>query len=361
MVNELISTIINRLRKDNVPINWYSGKRILVTGGAGFIGSWLVESLTQIGAIVYVVDNLWRGSLTNLTQENGDYTIPMTEQFILGDLDEYNVTFAACKKSKAEIVFHLADIVAGIDYVFANEPFLFRSNLLINSNVMTAAHEADIQTIVYLGTACSYPKNLQQKPGRTPLVEEDVYPANPESSYGWSKLIGEYELELLAKHSDMQVGTLRLHNVYGPRAILSTNRSQVIPSLIRKAIRYPQEDFVVWGSGKQSRDFVYVGDVIDAILRMPLKGLGKGAIQIATAKETNVAELAEMIVKISGKKIPIKFDTTKPEGDFARSGNYNKAKQLLGWEVFTPIENGLVQTYDWAFNQISNNRINFDG
>jgi GDP-D-mannose 3',5'-epimerase len=319
-----------------------------------------VEALTRLGAVVYVVDNLWRGSLHNLTRENGEYTIPLKEQFIFGDLRDNNVALAACKKAEAEVVFHLADIVAGIDYVFSNEPFLFRSNLLINTNLFNAAHESNIQKIVYLGTACSYPKHLQQAPDRIPLVEEDVYPANPESAYGWSKLMGEYELDLLANYFDMEVGTLRLHNVYGPRAILSPKRSQVIPSLIRKAIRYPLEDFVVWGSGQQSRDFVYVGDVIDAILRMPLKGLGKGTIQIGTAKETSVAELAEMIVRISDKKIPIVFDTTKPEGDLGRSGNYNKAKQLLGWEVFTPIEEGLVKTYDWAYQQIKNNRVNFD-
>jgi GDP-D-mannose 3', 5'-epimerase len=357
MEHELILTAINRLLQDGIPINWYAGKRILVTGGAGFIGSWLVEILTEIGAVVYVIDNLWRGSIRNLTKDNGKPTIPLDEQFIFGNLLDYEVTLAALKKANTEIVFHLADIVAGVDYVFANEPFIFRSNLIINSNVIAAAHELNIQKLVYLGTACSYPKNLQQDSRRIPLVEDDVYPANPESAYGWSKLMGEYELELLSKYSDLGVGILRLHNVYGPRASLSPNRSQVIPSLIRKAIRYPEEDFVVWGSGKQSRDFVFVGDVIDAILRIPFLGLGMGVIQIGTAKETSVAELAEIIVRISGKNIPIKFDKTKPEGDFGRSGNYSKAKQLLGWEVFTPVEDGLIKTYDWAYDQIINNHV----
>jgi GDP-D-mannose 3', 5'-epimerase len=360
MTNKLISTVISRLMKDDIPINSYSGRRILVTGGAGFIGSWLVDALTQIGAEVYVVDNLWRGSLSNLTLETGTSTIPFENQFIFGDLKNYDVVLAACKKAQPEILFHLADIVAGIDYVFANEPFLFRSNLLINSNVIAAVRELNIQKIVYLGTACSYPKKLQQKQDRGPLVEGDVYPADPESAYGWSKLIGEYELDLLAKHSEIQTGILRLHNVYGPRSVLSPKRSQVIPSLIRKVIRYPLEDFIVWGSGKQSRDFVFVGDVIDAILRLSLKGLGKGTIQIGTAKETCVSELAETIVRISGKKIAIKYDTTKPEGDFGRSGSYEKAKQLLGWDVSTPIESGLEQTYEWAYEQINKNPLDYD-
>jgi GDP-D-mannose 3',5'-epimerase len=360
MQSSLISKILERLTQENLALEWYSGKRILVTGGAGFIGSWLVEALVRLGADVYIVDNLWRGSLENFKREDGSSWIPLSDHFFLGDLQEYHIALSACIKSKPDIIFHLADIVAGIDYVFANEPFLFRANNLINSNLFTAAKEAGVLRLVYLGTACSYPKKLQEKPGGIPLVEDQVYPADPESAYGWSKLMGEYEIELLAKYSDMQVGILRLQNVYGPRAILSKKRSQVIPSLIRKAVRYPEEDFIVWGSGKQARDFVFVGDVIDAILRLTLKGMDKGPIQIGTAQETTVAELASKIVAISGKDIPIIFDNGKPEGDGGRSGNFNKARLLLGWDVFTPLEDGLKQTYDWAALQIKNHKVNFE-
>jgi nucleoside-diphosphate-sugar epimerase len=205
----------------------------------------------------------------------------------------------------------LADIVAGIDFVFANEPFLYHANVLINTNVYTAVREVGIRNVVYLGTACSYPRSLQEKPGGLPLMEHQVYPADPESAYGWSKLLGEYEAGLLARHSNLNVGILRLHNVYGPRALLTKKRSQVIPSLIRKAIRYPEEGFLVWGSGKQARDFVFVGDVVDAVLRLPLRGMGQGPIQIGTARQTTVAELASLIVEISGKEIRVEFDETK--------------------------------------------------
>jgi GDP-D-mannose 3', 5'-epimerase len=183
-----------------------------------------------------------------------------------------------------------------------------------------------------------------------------MYPADPESAYGWSKLMGEYEADLLANEGSMRVGILRLQNVYGPRSILSIKRSQVIPSLIRKAIRYPEEEFIVWGSGKQARDFVFVADVIDALLRLPLKGMDRGPIQIGTGHETTVAQLSSMIVGISGKEIPINFDLEKPEGDGGRSGNFEKAKRILGWDVFTPLENGLKETYNWAYEQICNNQ-----
>ena len=360
MKNTLVDTVLERLSAEKINLDWYNGKRCLVTGGAGFIGSWLVEALVKLGAEVHVVDNLWRGSLDNLVDEDGRPWICIEEQFSYGDLREYHTALSACLRAKPDIVFHLADIVAGIDFVFANEPFLFRANLLINTNMFTAVQEAEIENLIYLGTACSYPQVLQTMAGGVPLIEEQAFPANPESAYGWSKLIGEYEAELLAKHSNINVGILRLHNVYGPRGLLSLKRSQVIPSLIRKAVRYPEEDFVVWGSGRQARDFVFVGDVVDAILRLLLKGMGQGAIQIGTAQETSIARLAAIIADVSGKDIPIRFDTTRPEGDVGRSGNYNKARQLLNWQVFTPLEEGLRQTYTWAYDQIKNKNINLD-
>ena len=361
MSSPLVTAVIERLLRQEVDIHWYSGKSILVTGGAGFIGSWLVEAFSRLGARVYVVDNLWRGSLENFKKEDSSSWISLSDQFLLGDLREYHVALSACMKAKPDIVFHLADVVAGIDFVFANEPFLYRANVLINTNMYTAIQEAGIKNLVYLGTACSYPRRLQEKPGGVPLVEDQVYPADPESAYGWSKLLGEYEAELLARNTDLNVGILRLHNVYGPRSLLSKKRSQVIPSLIRKAVRHPEEDFIVWGSGRQARDFVFVGDVIDALLRLPLKGMGKGPIQIGTATETTVAELASTIVQISGKPIRIKFDTTKPEGDGGRSGSYEKAKQILGWDVFTPLRTGLEQTYSWAHDQIRDHKVDLEG
>ncbi|MCE9647505.1 MAG: NAD-dependent epimerase/dehydratase family protein [Chloroflexi bacterium] len=361
MANLLISGIIKRLKAEELPLDWYSGKRILVTGGAGFIGSWLVESLVRLGADVFVVDNLWRGSLENLRKSESDYWIPIADRFILGDLTENHVALSSLLVSKPDLVFHLADIVAGIDFVFSNERFIYRTNMLINTNVYHAVQQAGVGNLVYLGTACSYPQKLQEKPGREPLVESQVYPADPESAYGWSKLLGEYEAELLARTTDVNLGILRLHNVYGPRALLSKKRSQVIPSLIRKAVRHPDEEFIVWGSGNQARDFVYVGDVVDALLRVPLRGMGVGVIQIGTAKETTVAELASLVVKASKKNIPIRFDETKPEGDGGRSGDYSRAKTILGWDVFTSLADGLEQTYAWAHDQIVNRKIDLDG
>ena len=138
-----------------------------------------------------------------------------------------------------DVVIHLADIVAGIGYVFKNQLFLYRANVVMNSNMLNAAIQNKVKKYIYVGTACSYPEEMQAELNPPPFKEEDAYPASPESAYGWSKLMGEYECELAQKEGNIEIGILRLHNVYGPPCEMSPEKSQVIPALCRKAINYP--------------------------------------------------------------------------------------------------------------------------
>jgi len=141
--------------------------------------------------------------------------------------------------------------------------------------------------------------------------------------------------------------------VYGSPCDYSEERSQVIPSLIRKAIEYPKNDFIVWGSGKQGRAFLHIDDVVNAIILGIEKGLGKGYIQIGPDFSTTIAELASTIVEISGKNIDISFDTTKPEGDKARAADYRLAREILGWEPKVSLKEGLDSTYRWIEKRIT--------
>ncbi len=331
-------------------MNW-KNKHILVTGGAGFIGSHLVESLAVKGATVTVADNLWRGRIENLKRDDGHGIIDLQEAFFETDLTRYE----NCRRAAEgiDLVFHLADVVAGINYVFGNELSLFNSNLLINTNMLKASIEAGVKRYVYVGTACSYPKEKQDRLNLPLLKEEDAYPANPESSYGWSKLMGEYECCLAEEEHLIDVGILRLHNVYGPKTDFSTERSQVIPSLIRKAVNHPSEEFIVWGSGEQRRAFVYVGDVVEALLLSAEKGMGRGPIQIGPDHSTSIRKIAETVVEISGKAIPIVYDTTKREGDKDRAADWTKAKKILQWSPRTTFKDGLTQTYAWIEKEIA--------
>ena len=309
------------------------------------IGSNLVKRLAHEGHQVSVADNLWRGKLENLIV-NGHPVIDMERDFYQMDLCRPDACFDVTEG--VDTVYHLADIVAGINYVFSNEYFLYHVNTLINSNMLAAAIKNKVKKYIYVGTACSFPAEKQAVLNPPPFKEEDAYPASPESSYGWSKLMGEYECELAYKEGLIDVGILRLHNVYGSPCELDPEKSQVIPALCRKAIEYPKNDFIVWGSGNQRRAFVYVDDVIDALIAVLDKGMGKGVIQIGPDESVSIAEIAEMIVKISGKNIPIKCDPSRPEGDMDRTADWSKAKRVLGWSQKVSIDVGLERTYRWC-------------
>jgi len=325
---------------------------ILVTGGAGMIGSNLVKRLAQdITIEIRVVDNLWRGKREYLEDERGKPVIDMARSFF--ELDLRNPVACGTAVKGIDEVYHLADVVAGIKYIFANQTQVFHDNALIDTNMLRAASQANVKRFLYVGTACSYPRKMQFGVEAPPLVEEDILPAEPESAYGWSKLFAELQTELYGQETEMQTGVLRLHNVYGTPTDFSAEKSQVIPSLIVKAIRYPTEPFVVWGSGTQGRSFVHVDDVVEGLVLMVAKGLGKGAVQIGTDYCTSIKELAETIVKISGKDIDIEYDHSKPEGDKGRCGDCTKAKRVLGWTPKVNLELGLARVYRWIENQLT--------
>jgi GDP-D-mannose 3', 5'-epimerase len=327
----------------------WSGKKVLVTGGAGQIGSNLVERIVNLGADVTVADNLWRGNRRNLIVQDFPL-IDLESNFYEVDLAEASACALVCEGQ--DIVIHLADVVAGINFVFGNQYYLFNKNALIDNHMIQAALDAGVSKYIYVGSACSYPADKQAELDPPPFREEEVYPAEPESAYGWSKLMGEYLCELAGEDSPMQTGILRFHNVYGPRCQLSPAKSQVIPALIRKAIRYPEEEFVVWGSGRQRRAFVYVDDATEALVRVVEHGMGKGAIQIGPNYSTSIREVAELTVAASGQEIEITYDTSKPEGDMDRAADWSKAHEILDWKPVIGIEEGIRRTYEWCETEL---------
>ncbi len=327
-------------------------KSIMITGGAGMIGSNLVKRLVKENWDVYVVDNLWRGKLENLTDESGRPVIDFETHYFNKDLSIYEQAKEVI--GITDYIVHLADIVAGIDYVFSNQGELFRQNSLINSNVFSAVRnvgKGKIKGLVYVGTVCSFPLTRQNSFDQEPLREEELFPAYPESAYGWSKLMGQLEIGYLEKETGIPCSTLMFHNVYGFPTDYG-ERSQVIPALIRKAIKYPEEEFIVWGSGNQGRAFIHVNDVVDALIRTLEKGWGSGWIQIGPSECTSIKEIAEKIIKISGKNIQPFYDISKPEGDKARCADYSKALNILGWEPKTSLDEGLKSLYCWMEMQL---------
>ncbi len=330
-----------------------SMKSIMVTGGCGMIGSNLVKRLVREGWDVYVADSLWRGRLENLNDDKGCPVIDLDTRFFRKDLTVPEDAAEAI--GITDYVVHLADVVAGIDYVFKNQGELFRINNLINSNVFECCRKAGkekVKGLLYVGTVCSFPKNRQDKLNPEPLREEELFPAMPESAYGWSKLMGQLEIGYLEKETGIPCCTLMFHNVYGTPTDFG-ERSQVIPALIRKAVRYPEEPFIVWGSGEQGRAFIHVKDIVNALILALDKGWGRGYIQIGPPNCTSVREIAEKIIEISGKDIKLFYDISKPEGDKARCADYSKAREVLGWKPEISLEEGLRESYKWIEQEIT--------
>jgi len=318
-------------------------KTILITGGCGFIGTNLVLNLCKDkNNKIIVIDNLWRGIdkyIKNISNV----------KFIKGNLTDYNL----CLKYiiNVDIVYHLAEIVSGVDFAFNNQSFIFRQNILINSNVLNACICNKIKNYIYVGTACSYPKKNQHNKGLNYFKEEDIHPLTPETSYGMSKYLGEYEAELASKENDINIGILRLHNVYGPYCSYDEKTSQVIPALICKSLK-SEKNLEIWGSGQQYRDFIYVDDVVNALILMSKKGMNKGVIQIGTGKPITIKKIGELLVKFNDKNLSIIYNKNKPEGDFGRLAIIDKAKEILSWEPKFSFETGLKNTYNFLKNEI---------
>ena len=324
---------------------------ILITGCAGMIGSYLTSHLLDLfpkenGNKIIGIDNLSRGKISNLKEACGTKFKDLN--FINGDLSLFNYSWASYFQD-IDIVIHLADIVAGIGFVFSNESYVFRTNLLINSNVTKAVFDYKPKRYIYVGTACSFPRSMQLSINSKPLVEDDQFPASPESGYGWSKLMGEIDASYLSKEGVTDSVVLSLHNVYGKYCDYSKETSQVIPSLCLKTLECSQKnhDLEVWGDGSQGRAFVHAKDVINAITLSFEKGQNQGVIQIGPSKCTSINDIAELLISKIDKNIKIKHDLSKPIGDIGRCANYEKAKRIIGWEPKVSLEDGISDLIEW--------------
>ena len=204
--------------------------KIFITGVAGMIGSNLARKILKSGHAVVGIDNLWRGTLDNISDLMEHENFSFRKADIISDTDWFS------DMKHEDTIIHVADIVAGIGYVFANEWDVFSSNLKINNMIAQIVTNFEPERLIYLGTACSYPQNMQRSVNESVLQESDKFPADPESGYGWSKLIGEIEFKLAVKDASTKLIVLDLHNVYGWPCVYNDETSQVIPSLINRAL-----------------------------------------------------------------------------------------------------------------------------
>jgi GDP-D-mannose 3',5'-epimerase len=322
---------------------WWSGKKVLVTGGAGFIGSHLVARLLSEGARVRVVDNLERGKLEYLGDNLGAI------DFQPGDLRQSSVCLNVCRG--VEVVFHLASKVGGIRYYVEQAGEVFRQNSLIDHNVWSAALEEEVPYFFYASSAHVYPINLQSTPDAAPIREDQAYPANPELSYGWAKLLGEKLIQFsLDEGCAPRASIARIIGAYGPNQDLNLATGSAIPVFCRRAVEYSrQTPFVVMGTGKESRSYHYVSDTVDAILRSVEK-LEKaqrvGPFNLGSEESITIGELAREIIAISGKPIEIAWDTTHPTAIWGQVLDCRLSREIMdAWKPVVSLQEGLQRCY----------------
>ncbi|MEM2981366.1 MAG: NAD-dependent epimerase/dehydratase family protein [Thermoproteota archaeon] len=318
-------------------------KKVVVTGACGFIGSHLVNYLKQKGYYVIAVD-----------------VKPQSECFLKLKADEvYELDLR--KKSSwktiaegkgVDYLYHLAANMGGIGYITSVGAPIMRDSTLMNMWALESCRKFDIKRIFYSSSACVYPNYKQTDSHVKPLKESDAYPADPNEYYGWEKLYMEKMMEAYSKDYGLDVRIARFHNVYGPYGTYKGGREKAPAAICRKVAMAPDGGTIeIWGDGKQTRSFLYIDDCLRGI-DMLMESNYSQPLNIGSDRLVTIDELTRIVIKISGKKLAIKHDLSKPQGVRGRNADLTLIKKVLGWEPKVTLEEGLTKTYEWIKEQV---------
>lgn len=320
-------------------VDW-NRKTVLVTGGASFIGSHLVDALVARGAWVRIVDDLSSGRYLNIKQQVETSGHVEFEQADLRDPGR-----ARWAMRGVHIVFHLAADHGGRGYVDLHQAGP-ASNLFLDGVVFWEALRAGVEKVVYASSGCVYPNCLQRNPTEEVyLRERDVRPPHDaDNMYGWAKLMGELTLKSYFLERGLASVSLRYFTVYGPRGV----ENHAVMAMIARAF-VKQHPFEVWGDGQQIRNWTYVSDIIDGtILAAEIIADGR-AVNLGTMERIRVVEAVNLVQEYTGNKIPLKFCTDMPVGPANRVADNRLAQELLGWEPKVKFADGLKKTIEWYY------------
>ncbi len=307
-------------------MSFWKDKRVIVTGGAGFLGSYVVEKLKERGC-----KNIF---------------IPLVEDY---DLTKDKNVIRLYKDNPADIVIHLAAVVGGIGANRENPGKFFYDNLVMGAMLMEYARQYKVDKFVALGTICAYPKFTP-----VPFKEEDLwngYPEETNAPYGLAKKMMLVQSQAYrAQYGFNSIFLLPL-NLYGPRDNFNPKSSHVISALIRKFIEAieegREEEVVCWGTGKPTRGFLYVEDAAEGILLATEKYNKSDPINLGTVLEISIKDLAELIARLVEFKGKIKWDTSKPDGQPRRKLDTSRAGWEFGFKAKMDFKEGLKKTIEW--------------
>ena len=320
---------------------------VLVTGGASFISSHLIDKLVGFGASVTVVDDLSNGKKENLVNSWDKI------KFIHQDLEYISKKEITDIFTGNEIVFHFAADHGGRGYIDTH-PADVCSNFAIDHHVFEACSNTNVEKVIFSSSACVYPTELQNKIGSDyKLKEDDSDPENLDGflsadvEYGWAKLMSEVQMKSFYKQYGLKGCPVRFVTAYGPRE----DETHAIIALIYKAIE-KMDPYEIWGDGNQERDFTYVEDIVSGSILAAEKISDMTPVNLGTGQRYKMIDVVKMICKIlNWMPSSFNFDTSKPSGALSRSLDNTRAKELLGWEPKFSLKEGLEKTVKWYIEQ----------
>ena len=303
----------------------WQNRRVLVTGGAGFLGRRVVHRLVELGAVVAAP-----------RRREYDLTVPGQAEAMVAD-------------TSPSLVIHLAADVGGIGYNLENPAPLYLSNLLMGTHVIEATRAVTgVDKTVLVGTVCSYPKFTP-----VPFSEQDLwngYPEETNAPYGIAKKAHLVHAQVNEQQYGQHFAYVIPTNLYGPGDKFHPSVSHVIPALIKKCVEARERgaDHVeVWGTGSASREYLYVDDAADAIVRAGQVETTAEPINLGADREVTIKETVETVARLVGFEGELRWDATKPDGQPRRAVDGSRAAELLGWRPTMEFEQGLRNTIEW--------------
>jgi nucleoside-diphosphate-sugar epimerase len=319
----------------------WNQKAVLVTGGASFISSHLIDLLVQKGARrIRVVDDLSSGRLPNIQRHIESGVVEMVQADLLA------AGVAQRAVDGMQVVFHLAAIHGGRGYVDLHQAACAQ-NLALDGMLVKAAYEAKIEKFVFASSGCVYPSFLQRDTAQELYLTEDMVgpPYDADNMYGWAKLMTE--MTLTAYHRDLgfRSASCRFFTVYGERGV----ENHAVIAMIARAF-VGQNPFEVWGDGTQVRNWTYVGDIVSGMVLAAEKIEDGTAVNLGTEERTRVIDAVHEVLRYTGHRAEIKLLPHMPTGPLNRVASHRLATQLLGWEPQVKFIAGLHRTIDWYFS-----------
>lgn len=338
-------------------------KTALVLGGGGFIGGHLALRLKKEGFWVRIVDIKKEHEFWNHDE--------ICNEYIEGDLRDPRLVKEIMKSPEEDSfdeVYQLAADMGGAGYIFTgdNDANVMHNSAMINLNVAFEASKHQVKRIFYSSSACMYPEHNQLDADHPNCEESSAYPANPDSEYGWEKLFSERLFLAFNRNYDLDVRVARFHNIFGPMGTWEGGKEKAPAAMCRKVAETSDAGSIeVWGTGKQTRSFLYIDDCVEAVLRFMRQDDFQGPVNIGSEEMVTINQLAEMAIDMSGKKLEInniqgkdfvdKYGFECPVGVMGRNSDNKLYEEKMGWKVEMPLKVGIKKTFEWINQKVKEN------